>query len=83
MSDLRDDLIVDAQAPSVHGYDIPTGELRCCQCGRAGSRGFKLTPGVLERTGDETDLYIVCVNEKACRKRWPVESEDAADARLA
>ncbi|KAB8162940.1 hypothetical protein FH609_004230 [Streptomyces sp. 3MP-14] len=36
---------------------------RCEQCGRTGTRQFRVLPAV--------PPIIVCVNRAACRRRWP------------
>lgn len=45
---------------------------RCCQCGREGTRGYKVIPqAVHEPTGAVVGPFVVCASDAACRRRWP------------
>jgi hypothetical protein len=62
----------------------------CAQCGREGTREFTTVGGFWDHAmfpEDNEPVWVpfitVCANRDACRKRWPRETEDALDARLA
>lgn len=60
------------------GCDVPQPEslptqntLRCEQCGRVGTRGFKRYPTFTHHMFGAIPPITVCSNTNACRKRWP------------
>ena len=51
----------------------------CEQCGRSGTRGFKVTPaGNVDTPVGPVwiDEYTECSNRRACQKRWPKQTRD-------
>ena len=49
---------------------------RCEQCGREGTRDFKVLGGFWDQVpGDNEPFWVsfitVCASTSACRKRWP------------
>jgi hypothetical protein len=62
----------------------------CEQCGREGTREFTAIGGYWDSSmflEDSEPVWVpfitVCANTVACRRRWPRETEDALEARLA
>jgi hypothetical protein len=55
-------------------------EVRTCQqCGRTGTRGFKVRPaGPVDTALGVIDLpeYTECANRHACQRRWPKTPKD-------
>jgi hypothetical protein len=48
----------------------PSSRLRCEQCGRVGTRGFKVLGDFTDERG-HIPRIVVCAAVTACRKRWP------------
>lgn len=49
---------------------MATDRLRCEQCGREGTRGFKVIPATThEPTGQVVGPYTVCASGNACHRR--------------
>lgn len=60
-----------------HRGGVMADEKRCAQCGRIGVRAFKTIPELIHKpTGARIGPITVCLNETACRRRWPKTEED-------